>query len=182
MRGGSRRARRSPPSCRACGRARRHPHAGRRDARAARSTESVSAAWKTTAASIPVEIHGQRYPIRSSLEQEYVARLAALRRREDARGRRRDADRRLAPPGGPRRPEHRRRAVPLPRRHARPRRRPRRARRRARTAARSGPDGLVPLDSRFLDSYRMSRRRCTVLHLEHPMQPEHLAPCTFRSF
>ena len=26
---------------------------------------------------IPVEIHGQRYPIRSSLDQEYVARLAA---------------------------------------------------------------------------------------------------------
>ena len=26
---------------------------------------------------IPVEIYGQRYPIRSSLEQEYVARLAA---------------------------------------------------------------------------------------------------------
>ena len=26
---------------------------------------------------IPVEILGQRYPIRSSLEQEYVARLAA---------------------------------------------------------------------------------------------------------
>ncbi len=27
---------------------------------------------------IPVEIHGQRYPIRCSLEQEYVARLAAF--------------------------------------------------------------------------------------------------------
>jgi cell division protein ZapA len=26
---------------------------------------------------IPVEIHGQRYPIRCSLEQDYVARLAA---------------------------------------------------------------------------------------------------------
>jgi cell division protein ZapA len=26
---------------------------------------------------IPVEIHGNRYPIRSSLDQEYVARLAA---------------------------------------------------------------------------------------------------------
>ena len=26
---------------------------------------------------IPVEINGQRYPIRSALEQEYVARLAA---------------------------------------------------------------------------------------------------------
>jgi cell division protein ZapA len=26
---------------------------------------------------IPVEIYGRRYPIRSSLEQEYVARLAA---------------------------------------------------------------------------------------------------------
>ncbi len=26
---------------------------------------------------IPVEIHGHRYPIRSSLDQEYVARLAA---------------------------------------------------------------------------------------------------------
>jgi cell division protein ZapA len=26
---------------------------------------------------IPVEIHGQRYPIRSALEQEYVARLAS---------------------------------------------------------------------------------------------------------
>jgi cell division protein ZapA len=26
---------------------------------------------------IPVEIHGQRYPIRSSLDPEYVARLAA---------------------------------------------------------------------------------------------------------
>jgi cell division protein ZapA len=26
---------------------------------------------------ISVEIHGQRYPIRSTLEQEYVARLAA---------------------------------------------------------------------------------------------------------
>jgi cell division protein ZapA len=26
---------------------------------------------------IPVEIHGQRYPIRSTLEPEYVARLAA---------------------------------------------------------------------------------------------------------
>jgi len=25
---------------------------------------------------VPVEIHGQRYPIRSSLDQEYVARLA----------------------------------------------------------------------------------------------------------
>ncbi len=25
---------------------------------------------------IPVEIHGQRYPIRSTLEQEYVVRLA----------------------------------------------------------------------------------------------------------
>lgn len=25
---------------------------------------------------IPVEIHGQRYPIRSTLDQEYVARLA----------------------------------------------------------------------------------------------------------
>src|SRR5690349_20174942 len=27
---------------------------------------------------IPVQIHGQRYPIRCSLEQEYVARLAAF--------------------------------------------------------------------------------------------------------
>ncbi len=27
---------------------------------------------------IPVEIHGQRYPIRCSLEQEYVVRLAAF--------------------------------------------------------------------------------------------------------
>ena len=26
---------------------------------------------------VPVEIHGQRYPVRSGLEQEYVARLAA---------------------------------------------------------------------------------------------------------
>ncbi len=26
---------------------------------------------------IPVEIHGQRYPIRTSLDQDYVARLAA---------------------------------------------------------------------------------------------------------
>jgi len=26
---------------------------------------------------IPVEIHGQRYPIRSTLDQEYVARLAS---------------------------------------------------------------------------------------------------------
>lgn len=26
---------------------------------------------------IPVEIHGQRYPIRSTLDQDYVARLAA---------------------------------------------------------------------------------------------------------
>jgi cell division protein ZapA len=26
---------------------------------------------------VPVEIHGQRYPIRSTLEPEYVARLAA---------------------------------------------------------------------------------------------------------
>jgi cell division protein ZapA len=26
----------------------------------------------------PVEIHGQRYPIRSSLDQEYVTRLAAF--------------------------------------------------------------------------------------------------------
>jgi cell division protein ZapA len=26
---------------------------------------------------VPVEIHGQRYPIRSSLEPEYVVRLAA---------------------------------------------------------------------------------------------------------
>ena len=26
---------------------------------------------------IPVEIHGQRYPIRSTLDEEYVARLAA---------------------------------------------------------------------------------------------------------
>src|SRR4029079_10167519 len=26
---------------------------------------------------VPVDIHGQRYPIRSSLDQEYVARLAA---------------------------------------------------------------------------------------------------------
>ncbi len=26
---------------------------------------------------IPVEIHGQRYPIRSGLDEEYVARLAA---------------------------------------------------------------------------------------------------------
>ena len=26
---------------------------------------------------IPVEIHGQRYPIRTALEPEYVARLAA---------------------------------------------------------------------------------------------------------
>ena len=26
---------------------------------------------------IPVEIHGQRYPVRSALEPEYVARLAA---------------------------------------------------------------------------------------------------------
>ena len=26
---------------------------------------------------IPVEIHGQRYPIRSTLDPEYVARLAA---------------------------------------------------------------------------------------------------------
>ena len=26
---------------------------------------------------IPVEIHGQRYPIRTTLDQEYVARLAA---------------------------------------------------------------------------------------------------------
>ena len=37
---------------------------------------------------ISVEIHGQRYPIRSALDPEYVRRLAALRRREDARGRR----------------------------------------------------------------------------------------------
>jgi cell division protein ZapA len=26
---------------------------------------------------IPVEIHGQRYPVRSSLDPEYIARLAA---------------------------------------------------------------------------------------------------------
>ena len=26
---------------------------------------------------IPVEIHGNRYPIRSTLDQDYVARLAA---------------------------------------------------------------------------------------------------------
>ena len=26
---------------------------------------------------VPVEIHGQRYPIRSALDQEYVARLAS---------------------------------------------------------------------------------------------------------
>ena len=34
---------------------------------------------------IPVEIHGQRYPIRSALEPEYVARLAATSTRRCAR-------------------------------------------------------------------------------------------------
>ena len=47
------------------------------------------------------------------------------------------ADRRLAAAGGADRPERRRRAVPLPRRHARPQRRAGRARRRARAPARS---------------------------------------------
>jgi cell division protein ZapA len=32
---------------------------------------------ESTGRIIPVEIHGQRYPIRSGLEPEYVARLAA---------------------------------------------------------------------------------------------------------
>lgn len=32
---------------------------------------------ESTSRIVPVEIHGQRYPIRSALEPEYVARLAA---------------------------------------------------------------------------------------------------------
>jgi cell division protein ZapA len=48
-----------------------------RDARAARSPQFVD--WRlvsTEGRVIPVEIHGQRYPIRSTLDPEYVARLA----------------------------------------------------------------------------------------------------------
>ncbi len=35
---------------------------------------------------IPVEIHGQRYPIRSTLDPEYVALLASYVDEQDARG------------------------------------------------------------------------------------------------
>ena len=63
------------------GRARHDPDPRQRDAGAARSAQPVERSSCFTdgrrAASIPVEIHGQRYPIRSALEPEYVARLAA---------------------------------------------------------------------------------------------------------
>ena len=77
---------------------------------------------------VPVEIHGQRYPIRSSLDPEYVARLATYVDEKMRAAADTDADRRLVASGGPRRAEHRRRAVPLPRREPRSRRRARRAR------------------------------------------------------
>ena len=44
---------------------------------------------------IPVDIRGQRYPIRSALDPAVRGAAGELRRREDARGRRLDADRRL---------------------------------------------------------------------------------------
>src|SRR2546427_10726856 len=73
-----------------------------------------------------------------------VCRAArAVRRREDARGSRLDANRRYAAPCRPRRAEHRRRAVPLPRREPRLQRRDRAARGRDRASPRSRVDGLV---------------------------------------
>ena len=63
---------------------------------------------------VPVEIRGQRYPIRSALDAQYVNGLAIVRRRKNARGVRIDAVGRLAAAGGAGGAEHRRRAVPLP--------------------------------------------------------------------
>ena len=90
----------------------------RRDARAARGIESVTTAGhaggQMTCADrhmaegrvISVEIHGQRYPIRSTLEPEYVARLAASSTRGCAPPPN-HAHRRFAAPGRPGRAQHR---------------------------------------------------------------------------
>ncbi len=64
---------------------------------------------------IPVEIHGQRYPIRSTLDPEYVARLAGYVDEKMRAAAESTPVGRLAAPGGARRAQHRRRAVPLPR-------------------------------------------------------------------
>ena len=62
-------------------RARHHPLAGLRDAAAARGHLDVfrgSSSWPRRMSSVvTVEIAGQRYPIRSSLDERYVAELAA---------------------------------------------------------------------------------------------------------
>src|SRR5262249_17776620 len=57
------------------GRARRHPHARERHAPSAGSAQSVIRAMEPT--NISVEIFGQRYPIRSTLDAEYIKRLAS---------------------------------------------------------------------------------------------------------
>ena len=64
---------------------------------------------------IAVEIHGQRYPIRSSLDPEYVLRLAAYVDQKIACGGREHAEWRLAAAGGAGGAEHRRRTLPHPR-------------------------------------------------------------------
>ena len=163
----------SPPSCRRCGRARRHPDARRRHARTARSAESVSP-LEDGGRVIPVEIHGQRYPIRSSLDQEYVARLAAyvdekIRAAADS-----------TPTG-----DSLRFAVLAALNIAdelfrcrdatsRPRRRPGRTRRRARAAARSRPDGFLTSDD---DRESQSLGACCA-----PCTSCTLRPCTCLPF
>src|SRR5207302_3959056 len=77
--------------------ARRDPHARHRHARTARGAQPLGALLRNPSGSartlpapnagvdmpsdsgsvISVEIHGQRYPIRSALDAEYVARLAS---------------------------------------------------------------------------------------------------------
>ena len=67
---------------------------------------------------VSVEIRGQRYPIRSELDAQYVNGLATYVDEKMRAAVRIDAVGRLAAPGGARGAEHRRRVVPLPGRAA----------------------------------------------------------------
>ena len=58
-------------------RARPHPHAGRRDSRRARHLEALGRCPMADPRVVHVEVNGQRYPIRSSLDPIYVQELAS---------------------------------------------------------------------------------------------------------
>ena len=114
---------------------------------------------RTESRVVTVEIHGQRYPIRSALDAAYVAELAAyvdekmrLAARESPAGRHAEAR-------GARRAQHRRRVLPRRRRRIRTARRACANRAaRARTHARSGPRRSARARSRGRPLDRSGRR------------------------